>query len=384
MIKVEFCIVFPQIGAGAVYSEKMVVAVPKGKTMKLSNFWTILWIVALSALVVQQTARASENVGVRQIVAPSQERGIDLDVTVWYPAHPGGRSVTLGESVFFAGTPAMRDAPILEGKFPLILLSHGAGLAGNAQALSWIAVPLAKRGFLVAAPTHPGNTGANRSALETMKLWLRPRDISDTLNAMGKDTFFKQYQDAGEVGTLGLSMGGSTALTIAGARIDPKRLAGYCDTDALNASLCEWVRQSNVDLHAMDLRHAGRDNKDERIRFVMAIDPAPVDVFDFKTFSQISVPVEVVNLGPQGKIPLTMDASDIVKAIPNATYSTIEDASHYSMFAECKPGASELAESEKIGDLICEDGGGRARSEVHAQLINMAVAAFTREFEPRH
>ena len=217
-----------------------------------------------------------------------------------------------------------------------------------------------------------------------MKLWLRPGDITETLNAMERDTFFKEHLDNEEIGTLGLSLGGSTALAIAGARINPKRLASYCDTDTLNASLCEWVRQSGVDLHAMDLRPAGRDYEDKRIRFAMAIDPAPVDVFDFKTFSQISVPVEVVNLGQHGKIPLTADASEIVKAISNATYSTIEDASHYSMFGECKPGASEIAESENIGDPICMDGGGRTRSEIHTQLIDMVIAAFTRALKTGH
>jgi len=349
--------------------------------MKLMmKIWTILWAIALSTLIVQPAAGASENVGVHQLAAPSKERGVDLDVTVWYPAQPGGQSVTLGESVFFAGTPAMRDAPISDGKFPLVLLSHGAGLSGNAQALSWIAVPLAMQGFIAAAPTHPGNAGGNRSAAETMKLWLRPADITETLNTMENASFFKAQLDYDAVGVLGLSMGGSTALMITGAPMEPKTLADYCDTDALNASLCEWIRQSGVDLHAMDLRPAGGDYKDKRIRFAMAIDPAPVDVFEFKSFSEISVPVEFINLGKPGKIPVTADASKIAKAIPRATYSTIEDASHYSMFGECKPGASVIAESEKIGDPICADGNGRSRREIHEQLSKAVVAAFSRAF----
>lgn len=323
-------------------------------------------------------ADAADSVGVRQIAAPSRERGVDLDVTVWYPAQPGGTSVMLGESVFFVGTPAMRDAPISDGRFPLILLSHGAGLAGSAQALSWIAVPLARRGFVVAAPTHPGNSGAQRSAAETMKLWLRPSDIAESLNAIEEDTRFEGHLDADKVGILGLSMGGGTALAIAGGRIDPKRLAAYCDTDTLNPSLCEWVRQSGVDLHAVDLRLANRNNEDKRIRFAMAIDPAPVDTFDKGSFSQVSIPVELVNLGLSGNIPATVDASEIAETIPRTRYSTIADASHFSMFAECKPGASTIVESEGIDDPICTDGGGRSRNEIHAQLIEMTVAAFER------
>lgn len=333
-------------------------------------------------LMVHQSAAASEFVGVRQIAAPSKERGGNLAVTLWYPADEGGKPVTLGESAFFVGTDAMLEAPISRGKYPLIVLSHGAGLGGTPQAMSWIATPLAKQGFIVAAPTHPGNTGANRSAAETMKLWLRPADISATLDVVEQLPLFENHLEDGRVGALGLSMGGNTALALAGARIDPIRLASYCDTDALNHSLCEWVRQSGVNLHAMDMHLAGRDNLDTRIKFAMAIDPAPVDVFQINSFSTVTIPVEIVNLGRPGAIPQTALASGIAKAISNSTYSTIEDASHYSMFGECKPGAPELAVSEKIGDPICSDGVSLSRLEIHKRLIAMATEAFRRALKP--
>lgn len=327
----------------------------------------------------QGQALEAEDVGVAHIEAVSPQRGVDLDVTVWYPAAPGGAATVLGESPFFVGTAAMLGAPIADGTFPLVLLSHGAGMAGNAQALSWIAAPLAKRGFIVAAPDHPGNGGINRSAKETLKLWLRPGDISDSLTAVEKDEFFGRHLDEGKVGVLGLSAGGGTALALAGARIDPVRLSAYCDTDALNPSLCGWLRESGVDLHAMDMRSADRDNEDRRIRFAMAIDPAPVDVFQPASFSRISIPVDIVNLGLPDTIPLTARARDVARAIVASRYSVIEDASHFSMFAVCKPGAAEKAEAAKVGDPICTDGGGRPRSELHAQLIDLVVAAFERE-----
>lgn len=345
------------------------------------KFWTVLCTILVSTMLMQHPANAGDDVGVRHFPAPSAERGTDLDVTVWYPAQPGGEPVTLGDSKLFVGTSAMRDAPISDGKFPLILLSHGAGLAGTPQALSWIATPLARQGFVVAAPTHPSNTGPNKSAADTMKLWLRPADLTATLDAIGKNGFFGDHVEQGKVGVLGLSMGGNTALAIAGARVDPKLLAAYCDTDRLNASLCRWIRQSGVDLHAMDLQPAGRDNSDERIRFAMAIDPAPVDVFDAKSFAGISIPVAIVNLGRPGKIPATADASGVAKAIAKASYATVEDASHYSMFGACKPGALDIIASEEIGDPLCDDGG-RSRGEIHAQLIDMTVAAFTRALKP--
>ena len=340
---------------------------------------TAIGAVTVSMTIMLQATAASHEAGVQQIVVPSQERGTDLNVTVWYPASSGGEVIMLGESVFFEGTQAMQGAPISAGQFPLILLSHGAGLAGRAEAMSWIATPLAEQGFIVAAPTHPGNTGPERSAAETMKLWLRPSDLSETLDAIENDTAFQPYIDVDKIGVLGLSMGGNTALSMAGGRIAPKRLASYCDTNDLNASLCDWVRLSGVDLHAMDKEAAGRDNRDERIRFVMAIDPAPADIFAIETFSDISIPVALVNLGKEADIPLTVQASTIADAIPAAGYEVIEDASHSSMFALCKPDAAEIAVEEGIEDPICANGSGRSRNAIHAQLIEMVAAAFNRE-----
>ena len=324
----------------------------------------------------QQTA-LEFNAGMQRIMVHSQERGADLDVIVWYPASAVADPVLLGESVFFYGTHAMQNAPISTGRFPLILLSHGAGLGGRAEAMSWIATALAKAGFIVAAPTHPGNTGPDRSAAETMKLWLRPSDLLETLDAITKSSVFQPHVNADRVGVLGLSMGGNTALSIAGARLDPELLARYCDTNDLNASLCDWVHQSGVDLHRVNKEAASRDNRDERIGFVISIDPVPVDVFVVESFSEISIPVALINLGQEDEIPSTAQAANIAKAIPHAIYDVIEDASHFSMFAECKPGAAKIAVQERIEEQICSDGNGDSRNAIHAQLIDMIVATFS-------
>lgn len=114
----------------------------------------------------------------------------------------------------------------------------------------------------------------------------------------------------------------------------------------------------------------------------MAIDPAPADVFDFDSFTDISIPVELVNLGEPGTVPRTIQAGEIAKAIPKASYATIDHASHYSMFAECKPGAAEIAEKEDIGDPICSDGAEGNRGEIHRQMIEMVINAFDRSLKP--
>jgi len=314
--------------------------------------------------------------GVTQITIPSDEREKDLAVKIWYPATEGGAPVMLGDNVFFHGTEAMLDAPAAKGPFPLILLSHGAGLAGRAEAMSWIATPLAQQGYVVAAPTHPGNTGPDRSAEETMRLWRRAADLSGTLDALESAPPIPPEVDLERVGVLGLSMGGHTALAIAGARIDPDRYSAYCDDDAGNPSLCQWVRMSGVDLRAMDVSSVAADMSDPRIALVIAIDPAPVDIFADESLAEVDLPVTLVNLGKAGDIPSTANAAPVAQAIPGAGFHRIEGADHASMFAECKPNAAQIARDEGIEDKICPEAGDRPRGDVHAELIEMVLERF--------
>lgn len=79
--------------------------------MKLSMKIAAMLCTTVSSMLMAQQSAFANDVGVREIAAPSKERGSDVAVTVWYPAESGGKAVTLGESVFFVGTPAMLDAP---------------------------------------------------------------------------------------------------------------------------------------------------------------------------------------------------------------------------------------------------------------------------------
>jgi predicted dienelactone hydrolase len=59
---------------------------------------------------------------------------------VWYPARGAG-----GE-----------DAPVRRGRHPVIVFSHGS--CGLPTESTYYTTALASRGFVVVAPTHPGNT----------------------------------------------------------------------------------------------------------------------------------------------------------------------------------------------------------------------------------
>jgi dienelactone hydrolase len=127
---------------------------------------------------------------------------------------------------------AVRDARMAEGKFPLLLFSHGNG-GMRSQALFWCE-HMASHGYIVVAPDHTGNAGATiidgklipiDDKLREASAEARPRDISFLIDVFarfnkGADSRFYQRVDIEQIGVAGHSFGGYTATRT--ADLDPR------------------------------------------------------------------------------------------------------------------------------------------------------------------
>jgi predicted dienelactone hydrolase len=137
-----------------------------------------------------------------------------LATEVWYPA--AGRSGTVEEL-------GRRDAKVRRGHFPLIVFSHGT--CGRPSEASYLTMALASRGFVVAAPSHPGNTaddfpGCLGGADFVDSAANRVPDVRfviDTLLALNEDRTspFGRRLRPEALGVSGLSFGGFTSLLAA-------------------------------------------------------------------------------------------------------------------------------------------------------------------------
>src|SRR5687767_6600613 len=155
-----------------------------------------------------------------------------LVTTIWYPASAG---TSMAEH--YVGPPAAPlftlgswadDGPMLQGRFPLVTLSHGTG--GSAEIMSWLARDLASRGYIVAGVNHPGSNAVEPYTAEGFMLWWeRARDVSAVIDLVLADPPIGPHIDANRIGAMGFSLGGYTALVLAGARTDPSlRQAVLC------------------------------------------------------------------------------------------------------------------------------------------------------------
>ncbi|PRD51033.1 alpha/beta hydrolase family protein [Phyllobacterium myrsinacearum] len=339
------------------------------------RFFSAAALVVLGVFWPLQQALADQIAGVQFLSIPSPARSKPLDVTIWYPASDGSHPILVGDDILFKGTEAFMNAPVQSGRHPLIVLSHGSG--GSVIGLAWIATALAKAGYVVAGPDHPGTTRGNSTPIETTMLWQRTNDLSVLLDNLTTTSKWSDSINVGEIGVLGFSLGGHTALSIGGGQVRRNDYADYCDQFKTMPD-CVWFASGHVNLRSIDKELFEQSNRDDRIQSVVAIDPSVIRAFTATSLKNIQIPVDVINLGTTDTIPVAVEASAVVGQIPHGSRETVPDAVHFTFLPECQPDGHEILKKFGETDLLCDDGGGRSRSAIHAQLIDMITKAFDR------
>lgn len=299
-------------------------------------------------------------------------RGEQIKFHIWYPSEAGGKAVTVGGNGVFYGTKAGRGAPHQQGQFPAVVISHGAG--GNAGQFGWIASQLAQAGFVVLLPNHPGTTSGNASAAQAVRVWERPADVSAVLDEITSNPEVYPYINTDKISMLGFSAGGYTAMALSGARVVPERLQSFCDGTDHGMSDCAFLQRFGVDLHALDLTPAAQDLRDPRISNAVIIDPGIVSTLSAESLAQIDIPMLVINLGDEDKVPAGVYARGAAERIEQARYEIVPDATHFSFLATCKPNGARILEKEGEPDLLCGDAGGQSRAEIHEKVLRHVIA----------
>lgn len=339
----------------------------------------------IPALIGFVSACFASEAGVREVSVA--QPGRDLAVTVWYPATPGGKPTVVGDNKVFKGAAAAIDAPVVPGRHPLVLLSHGSG--GSVQAMGWLAAELAKAGFVVAGPNHPGTTTGDSTPADTPRLWQRTADLSAVIDAMTKDPAWSSVVDADRIGVLGFSLGGATAMQLSGASADLEAYASYCDS--YGKWDCAWfaggvgyvndepVKVDKLDLRSIDRARFEQSNLDRRIKTAVLVDPGLAQAYDDGSLKEIAIPMHFINLGTVDTIPLAVISDRLAQLTPNGSYRTVAGATHFSFLPECKEGAAEFLKSVGEIDPICSDEATRPRAELHAEITGLVKDALVRD-----
>ncbi len=322
---------------------------------------------ALCTLIFSSAFADEELPGFDEITVNALHRTRPVAGSVWYPVGTKTYKGLLGDSSVFIGNYAYVGAGVKEGKFPLVLFSHGSG--GNMFSASWLFSALTKKGAMVVAINHPGSTSGDSSPRRSILLDERAKDLSAALDTILGDPNFNRYIDQSRIIAAGFSMGGASVLNLAGARWDREIFSQYCKTFKNADPGCTFFSKGGVDFDHLPDGFVG-NAKDKRITKVISIDPGYTVAFDKASAKDIQVPVQFINIGRKNRAfaaDLEAEANKVLSLIPGASYVVTDQGDHFAFLPPCKPEGAALLELDN-DDPVCTDPEGTDRVEVHEQI----------------
>ncbi|WPU96180.1 dienelactone hydrolase family protein [Mucilaginibacter sabulilitoris] len=280
-----------------------------------------------------------------------------LRSVIWYPAGDGGREELINDAQQFANpVTAYHDAPIAGiSKYPLILISHGA--QGNAMQMRWLGYYLASRGFIAVAVNHNGTAEEERRSknitLTDFCMWERPKDISAVLNKLLADPVFASRIDTGRIGVAGFSLGGATAIWVAGSILNMDALAKSDPNPPpqFQEAINRLTALSKTDpLIISSFRNSADSFRDKRIKAVFALAPAIGQGFTKQSLQSINVPVQITVGDADLIAPKELNAMYYTQNIPTAKKLIIlpGERGHYTKPPAGNERPAELQEVSEI------------------------------------
>ena len=235
-------------------------------------------------------------------------------------------------------------------KIPVVIISHG--LAAKPEEYSPAAISLASHGFLVALPQHPGSDlqqakdlfdGYVSQVFELQEFINRPKDVSFVIDELEKRNP-REYQgrlNLKQVGVIGHSFGGYTALVLAGAQIDFDNLQQDCNrVGYINISLLLQCR-------ALDLKHQKYQLADPRVTAIMARNPLNSSLFGARGLGEITIPTFLIAGSYDLATPVVseqMFSFPLLVNAPKTYFGLLEGQAHVD-FSQLDAGVSNLVKS---------------------------------------
>lgn len=308
-----------------------------------------------------------------------------LTWAAWYPAADAaveepGLIGPPNRPLFVMGSVA-RGAGLSERaeRWPVVLLSHGTG--GTANGLGWLGCRLAAAGFVAIGVNHHGNTALEPYRAEGFLCWWeRARDLSVILDTLAAGGSFAARLDMARVFAAGFSLGGYTALALAGAITDlalfeewSQRQGGHRGprefpdlTEHASRLLATSAR------YRESLARQGRSFGDPRIRAVLALAPAPpVRAFTPDSLASIALPVRIAVGDADQEAPADQCAAWLAPQLPSCELTRLgPDVGHYAFLCE----ATDIG--RRMIPAVATDAPGVDRAAIHRQAADIAIRLF--------
>lgn len=285
----------------------------------------------------------------------------DLEVGVWYPTEqsPPAEANTLYE------LPVALDAPVQGANGALIVISHGFGgwYAGHAD----MAIALADAGYVVAAPSHTGNTWSDMSASTSEWMLTRPQHISRVIDHLLDEHAFAAFLSEKTVGVYGFSAGGFTALSLIGAVPDFDRIAAHCAEQADEFACGEqFLNTRQIDELANVPAEAW--GFDPRIQAAVIAAPGFGFAYTEASLQDVRADVQLWSGELDDSVPTESNAANLARGLPQSPETHwVPLANHFAfMTVSCRESFRRNDPEEY--EVVCGDADGFDRYRFHDDM----------------
>lgn len=327
------------------------------------GLWLAGAILALTGL--QAAAAETLNAGLRQWSYMHYDTRVE--VAIWYPTSDRATAINAGPFTPYAASNAVLPA---SEKHPLLLLSHGTG--GSNIAHHTIAEVLAAAGYIVAAPTHPGDNYQDRSLLTSEQFFdERPRQLTSLLNAITQDPTYAALIDTSRIGAIGHSAGGYTVAAMVGASPDRDGLITHC-TNVEDDPSCDYGDPTigTVGVSSSPFRLPPNPQvKASELSISSVVLLAPLgSVIDKESRIDDNVAIRVIAAEFDEILPHRYHRQRLQQIAPHAEISSAPGAGHFSFISPVN-----AAWQQSLGEVALDPAGfdrGAFNTQLGQTLIN--------------
>ena len=320
-----------------------------------------LFCFILSVLPIASDIKPAFAAGFQRLSIPQIGRDTPIETGIWYPVANDQPT----EKTIFGDVLAI-NAPILTGNYPLILISHGhSAWMGSFAPLARF---LADRGYIVAAPTHPGNNFRDLSHNTAQWMARRPAHLTRVIAYLQEAPDFENMIATDKIGLFGFSAGGHSVLSLLGGEINLPQLQNYCRQNPEEFA-CTLPIQT-----LSDHNFQGPTLPNAKAAFILA--PGFGFAFDPGSLKKINQPVQIWSGELDKRVPAQSNGDFLLQYLPENPKSgsiLVQNAGHFSFLPPCAP-QLKLLKSD-IWQMVCVDHPDFDRSAFH-QHLNQSVYDF--------